>query len=295
MFIIFFYLLSTESIKRFTSNYRLLTFKLSATPASEKLTTAKLRIFIRRSHSSVQATKRRSPGVFKISLYQLGRRWRKDGKWKRKSVLAAQRVIKCKRHGEWVSLNVTKALVFWRKYPGKNHGFWIDVKAHNARYSDFRIATGGRKEPILVTFGVDRTKLKQIKQAVEERSKGAAEKNIRERTRMRTRRFYSNYCQRHRLYIKFRDLKWDDWIIAPRGFSAYYCKGRCPEVIEKYFNPTNHAIIQNVVHHRYNKSVPAACCVPTKLNSMSLLYFERDGSIVLKEYAEMVASTCGCR
>ena len=246
-------------------------------------------------------TKRRSPVTFKISLFQLGRRWRKDGKWKRKSTLAAHKVVRARRYGEWLSFNVTSTLMFWQKYPGKNHGFWIVVKAHNARDSDFRIATGGRKEPILVTFGVDRTKLKQVKQvnnnSVKERPIPASDGDVLTGTQKRTRnkRSPSNTCQRHKLVIKFRDVKWDKFIIAPPHFSAYYCKGECPEVIDQYFNPTNHAIIQNIFHHRYDSSIPTVCCVPTKLNSMSLLYYESDGSIVLKQYKEMVASTCGCR
>lgn len=291
-----------ENVKRFTTRYRLLTFKLSSIPSSEKLVTAEVRIFARRSQPSVQTTKRKPPGVFKISLYQLGRRWKKDGKWKRKSVVAALKVTKARRYGEWISFNVTETLIFWQKYPRKNHGFWIDVKAHNARASDFRIATGGRKEPILVTFGVDRSKLKQLRQvmnnSVKDKPINYPKKNVKiakSQKRTRNKRSYSNSCQRHKLFVEFRDLKWENFIIAPKGFSAYYCKGKCPEVIDQSLNPTNHAIIQSLVHHRHDRNIPTACCVPTKLNSISLLYFERDGSIVLKEYAEMVASTCGCR
>ena len=34
-------------------------------------------------------------------------------------------------------------------------------------------------------------------------------------------------CCRESLYISFKDLGWDDWILAPEGFHAFYCRGSC--------------------------------------------------------------------
>lgn len=220
------------------------------------------------------------------------------------------RLVKCRRVGEWMTFNVTTAVKYWAKYPSKNFGLWVSIRGHNAPPSDFHVATGGRKDPFLVEFGFDRAKLRKAKEVQVEAKltkkkrksskevddnpavdKKTADKSVHTRSRRST----ANLCKRHRLFVKFQDLTWDNWIIAPKGFSMYYCRGVCPEVIQKYFDPTNHAIIQNLLHHRYSKSVPAACCVPTKLHSITMLYFEKDGSIVLKEYGEMVASSCGCR
>uniref|UniRef100_W5K052 Growth differentiation factor 3 n=1 Tax=Astyanax mexicanus TaxID=7994 RepID=W5K052_ASTMX len=35
----------------------------------------------------------------------------------------------------------------------------------------------------------------------------------------------SNVCKPRRLYIDFRDVGWQDWIIAPQGYVANYCHG----------------------------------------------------------------------
>jgi Transforming growth factor beta like domain len=40
--------------------------------------------------------------------------------------------------------------------------------------------------------------------------------------------------------------------------------------------------------------VDTPCCVPNKLYSISLLYFDDDENVILKQYDEMVAASCGC-
>lgn len=289
----------------------LFTFNVTAIRKSEKIAHAELHIFKRRSRL------RRPRGFFEVVVSRLFQPWQKGNKrWKRKMEAIDTRLIKCRRVGEWMRFNITTAVKYWAKYPNKNFGLWISVRGKNAPPSDFHVATGGRKDPFVVEYGIDRERLQkakevQLKESAAEKKKQtkyegveASHQTAHDRVNShkkdssvhtRSRRSTSNVCKRHRLFVKFEDLKWDNWIIAPKGFSMYYCNGVCPEVIQKYFDPTNHAIIQNLLHHRYKKTIPAACCVPTKLHSITMLYFEMDGSIVLKEYAEMVAESCGCR
>lgn len=40
---------------------------------------------------------------------------------------------------------------------------------------------------------------------------------------------------------------WQDWIIAPEGYAAYYCEGECAFPLNSYMNATNHAIVQTLV------------------------------------------------
>lgn len=104
-----------------------------------------------------------------------------------------------------------------------------------------------------------------------------------------------NICRKRRLAVRFRDLQWNGWIIAPTRFGFHYCDGSCPGTLSQDSNPTNHAIMQNILHHRLSKKIPAATCVPTELHSMSLLYYDADNTIVLRDVPGMVASNCGCR
>jgi len=38
-----------------------------------------------------------------------------------------------------------------------------------------------------------------------------------------------------------------DWVLAPTGYSAYYCDGECFYPLGSCMNATNHALIQQVV------------------------------------------------
>ena len=102
-------------------------------------------------------------------------------------------------------------------------------------------------------------------------------------------------CRRRPLYVSFEDVGWQDWIIAPQGYEAYYCVGECPNVLGDNMNTTNHAIVQTLVHSVNPQMVPRPCCVPTELSQISLLYIEDNGGSTLKSYTDMVVDACGCR
>lgn len=34
-------------------------------------------------------------------------------------------------------------------------------------------------------------------------------------------------CCRDELYINFEDIGWNDWILHPNGYHAYFCRGSC--------------------------------------------------------------------
>lgn len=41
-------------------------------------------------------------------------------------------------------------------------------------------------------------------------------------------------------------------------------------------------------------NVPKPCCAPTKLNAISVLYFDDSSNVILKKYRNMVVRSCGC-
>lgn len=102
-------------------------------------------------------------------------------------------------------------------------------------------------------------------------------------------------CQRRPLYVDFADVGWDDWIVAPPGYEAFYCHGDCPFPVAEHLNSTNHAIVQTLVNSMNPAAVPKACCVPTQLASISMLYLDEDNKVVLKNYQDMQVLGCGCR
>lgn len=85
-----------------------------------------------------------------------------------------------------------------------------------------------------------------------------------------------------------------DWIIAPDGYDAYYCSGECNFPLNAHMNATNHAIVQTLVHLVSPGKVPKPCCAPTKLSPISVLYFLDESNVILKKYKNMVVKSCGC-
>ncbi|XP_023286607.1 growth/differentiation factor 3 [Seriola lalandi dorsalis] len=105
----------------------------------------------------------------------------------------------------------------------------------------------------------------------------------------------SNVCKARRLYIDFKDVGWQDWIIAPQGYMANYCHGECPFPLSESLNGTNHAILQTLVHSLDPHGTPQPCCVPIRLSPISMLYYDNNDNVVLRHYQDMVVDECGCR
>ncbi|XP_066506520.1 bone morphogenetic protein 10-like [Hoplias malabaricus] len=105
-----------------------------------------------------------------------------------------------------------------------------------------------------------------------------------------------NHCERTSLYVEFKDIGWDSWILAPTGFEAYTCRGTCSYPMAPQVSPTKHAMIQALLNLRSPQKHPKPCCVPTKLEPISLLYINDNGNVFFEpKYEGMVVAECGCR
>lgn len=101
-------------------------------------------------------------------------------------------------------------------------------------------------------------------------------------------------CCKQELYVSFKDLGWDDWIIAPGGYRANYCRGNCSHyrTPDTYHNYHTHVMEE---YRRLNKLVDMQpCCAPLRFSSMSLIYFDMDNNIIKRDLPKMVVEECGC-
>lgn len=105
----------------------------------------------------------------------------------------------------------------------------------------------------------------------------------------------SEPCKRTPLFVEFKDIGWDSWIIQPLGYEAYECNGVCNPPLTDEVSPTKHAIVQTWLSVRNPERVSRACCVPTKLEPISLLYHENGVITFNHKYEGMVVAECGCR
>ena len=100
-------------------------------------------------------------------------------------------------------------------------------------------------------------------------------------------------CQKRDFYIDFKLLKWVN-VLRPKGYRASICSGVCPFLLTNNMNATNHARIQNMMHHKNPDKYPPIACVPVDLAPLIILYRTEEGSYRLKRMLDMVAVRCGC-
>ncbi|CAL8298849.1 unnamed protein product [Lota lota] len=102
-------------------------------------------------------------------------------------------------------------------------------------------------------------------------------------------------CSKRPLHVNFRQLGWDDWIIAPLDYEAHHCEGVCEFPLRAHLEPTNHAIIQTLMNSMDPGDMPPSCCAPSQLSPISILYIDSGNNVVYKQYEDMVVESCGCR
>ncbi|XP_025103736.1 bone morphogenetic protein 2-like isoform X2 [Pomacea canaliculata] len=215
----------------------------------------------------------------------------------------------------WLSFDVQPAVVKWKRGARFNHGLEIRLVSSSPNVSSTehvrlrRAADQTEKQwlmerPLLITYTddgrgqpVSRTKRSTgtSKKTARDTKARRDRRNRKKKQRKSKRKGDRNQCRRHRLYVDFRDVGWNDWIVAPEGYNAYYCDGECNFPLANHQNSTNHAIVQTLVNSVNPRAVPKACCVPTELSSISMLYLDEWDKVVLKNYQDMVVEACGCR
>ncbi|CAB3369231.1 Hypothetical predicted protein [Cloeon dipterum] len=194
-----------------------------------------------------------------------------------------------------ISLDIGQAVERWTQNPSENYGLLVKVVAHKkqSRINNIRLKKRDKEgpknpewlkeQPIMLLY-TDDTKhsISRTKRSAESTNKSKSKHGVRET------------CRRHNLYVNFEHVGWNDWIVAPPGYDAFFCSGACPSTLSAHHNSTNHAVIQNMMH-LINIQIPAPCCVPTELSSISMLYLDEDSKVVLKNYKDMAVIGCGCR
>ncbi|XP_052001468.1 bone morphogenetic protein 4-like isoform X1 [Xyrauchen texanus] len=265
-------------------------FNLSSIPEQELLSTAELRLYRQQiDDASPDPQHTGDEGLHRINIYEVLKPLRAG------QLITQLLDTRLVHHNtsRWESFDVSPAVLRWTRDKQSNHGLAIEVlhlnqiRHHQGRH--VRVSRSlhplpgedwDQLRPLLVTFGHDGKS-----HPLTRRMKRSPKQRGRKRNRN---------CRRHALYVDFSDVGWNDWIVAPPGYQAYYCQGECPFPLADHLNSTNHAIVQTLVNS-VNTNIPKACCVPTELSAISMLYLDETDRVVLKNYQEMVVEGCGCR
>merc|ERR1711892_1059896 len=102
-------------------------------------------------------------------------------------------------------------------------------------------------------------------------------------------------CGLKPLEVHLREVGWGKTVISPISYQANYCQGSCTFPLSQAENPSNHATVLSILKRKQGTDLPEPCCVPKKMDSLTLLFFDSDGSVVLKTYPQMSVKSCGCR
>lgn len=103
------------------------------------------------------------------------------------------------------------------------------------------------------------------------------------------------YCRRSSLKVNFKDIGWDSWIVAPPEYDAFECRGQCYYPLTDESTPSKHALIQTLMNIRDPRKASMACCVPIKLDPITVMYQENGRLTIRYLYEEMKVAECGCR
>ncbi|KAJ3609945.1 hypothetical protein NHX12_022039 [Muraenolepis orangiensis] len=281
-------------------HYKEFRFDLTQIPDGEAVTAAEFRIYKDRGYARYDNT------TLKVTVYQVIKEYpNKDAE----TFLLDSKKVRAS-DGGWLVFDITATSNHWVMNPQQNMGLQLCVETVDGRSINLKSAgMVGRsgpqsKQPFLVAFfkasevllrsvraaggkkkNNNRNKSAGGPQQETSRAPSAGDVNMSEQKQA---------CKKHELYVSFRDLGWQDWIIAPEGYAAFYCDGECSFPLNAHMNATNHAIVQTLVHLMFPDNVPKPCCAPTKLNAISVLYFDDSSNVILKKYRNMVVRSCGC-
>lgn len=108
----------------------------------------------------------------------------------------------------------------------------------------------------------------------------------------------TSVCCKRQFYVNFKDIGWNDWIIAPAGYHANYCEGECPGHMASMGGSalSFHSTVINQYRLRGYGALQSvrSCCVPTRLRAMSMLYYNEEQKIIKKDVHNMIVEECGC-
>ncbi|XP_065277743.1 bone morphogenetic protein 8A-like [Emys orbicularis] len=273
-------------------------FDLTQIPTGESVTAAEFRIYKLRSFT------RDVNKTLHISIYEIMKEYSN-----RESDLFLLDLQELQAGAEgWLVFDVTAASNHWLVNRKHNLGLRLYVETDDGQSIDPGSAgllgrRGPRsKQPFMVTFFRASQNPVRVTRAVKQLKKRQPKKTNDLPHPNKLPGIFDDIhvsegrqvCRRHELYVSFQDLGWLDWVIAPQGYSAFYCEGECAFPLDSCMNATNHAILQSLVHLMKPEAVPKACCAPTKLSATSVLYYDSNNNVILKKHRNMVVKSCGC-
>lgn len=108
----------------------------------------------------------------------------------------------------WVKIDVAWPIKNWFQYHELTHVIQISCKTCGTNSTHSSIYLQNERKPFIVVDTHSQRKHRRQRRNVN-CSAGVTE------------------CCREKYYISFADIGWNDWILHPSGYHAYFCRGTC--------------------------------------------------------------------
>lgn len=191
----------------------------------------------------------------------------------------------------WITFNVTHAVRYWMQeriavqalqlridpvHPSETKFGWIDISQETV--------------PQLVVYSSGSSR--SINDPVESHHSIRNKRQVKNYRKSKQ----NSACRRRPFFVNFTQINYNQWIIAPGGFEAYECVGRCDFPLSDHLTPSRYSIIKSLVHATSPDRLSRVCCVPVRLEPISLLFIDDQDILTFKyKYADMIVAECGCR
>lgn len=263
--------------------HRLL-FNLSV-PQHERVVSAELRLHTLLERDAIQ----RIGSGWKVSVFDVRAR----------DPLTSKHVHR--KASGWEVFDMTNAVQHWRMLNIVTPRLEVHIENLNAFRNtkvdlDIDKNPDGKHVPVLIVFSEDQNDNYRMMEEDNELRTNEEQVRLNNDVSRVRRSAAAEDCKIAEMYVDFKDIKWDSFILAPSGYQAFTCRGVCNYPLAREVTPTKHAIIQTLLNLKSPQRASQACCVPTELKPISLLYENENGVVVLNnKYEGMVVKECGCR
>ena len=195
--------------------------------------------------------------------------------------------------GTWEEFDVLKAVQTWAEEPSTNRGLSVEAELEDgigrvrlSRVVDFVGPSESDRAPTLSVMTRQRRR-RRGRRRRQRRSTGDQSPRDPDCRRGDG----ETRCCRYPLWVSFREIGWDRWILAPDGYRAYYCDGRCPP---RHRVATHYAGIRALVNGIRPDAAPPPCCAATRMAPLTIAHYNRDGRAVVSVFDDMIVDECMC-
>lgn len=98
-------------------------------------------------------------------------------------------------------------------------------------------------------------------------------------------------CCKRPFALRFVEIGWDDWILAPTEITSNFCQGTCD-----HKKPANvhETFLKKIINKGGKHVTKESCCVAKKYRSVPMLYQEENGLLYKKVILDTAVTECGC-